>query len=304
MTVLAALLLPVLMATLALVLDGGRLLVARVRAQTVADAAALAAASEVGRWRIERNGNQDRIDPARLLRELQRAARAIAEKNAWPAAPGTLMIHAGRWDSGTHRVREGRVPFDAVEVRVQGTLRPWLGQALGISTLTVSAQAAATLSPLGVAAPTAIALPLGLARAWFRAPVGSASLETGDRLLRCASRVALAPGDAILASASSGPVLVARHSSVLVQEELTMAQVNQWGRTRGQGKVTSLVPVLEAGICPIPRGWQRIVGFATVQVTLDAAKPIQMNVLPDRVVAGSGRAEDFGTKGTMAVLMR
>jgi hypothetical protein len=324
--VITALLLPALLGVAGLVIDGGELLLARLRLQTAADSAALAAASFIGR---SRSGNHSSL-AGPVTGSLDAVAWPILQRNWRTDAPLTLTVESGRWDAAARRLVPSPDRPDAVAVHVSSTPPTRLAGALGVRRWTVSAHSVAALPPLGSVPAGTVTLPLGLA-----------SLSTGGSLLNgyatgqardsgpCTVRLSFESQDRPGATPRDGfPALRAGHSRIQVigdGRSVTRQEIARSYRQPGASlhdDLTAVVPVIEADRCPVPPGWYRVAGFATVLVSAarshspralpvtaaahlgDPAGSLAIQLVIGHIAQGRGSGPDFGTKATASVLVQ
>lgn len=323
--VIVAVLLPALLGVAGLVIDGGELMLARLRLQTAADSAALAAASFMGRSRSGSHPSQA------LLRagSLDSVAWPVAQRN-WGDASLSLRVESGHWDSAARRLAPRPDQPDAVAVHVSATLPTHLAGALGVRRWTISARSIAALPPLGSVPAGTITLPLGLV-----------TLSTGRSLLNgretghaqgfgpCTVRLSFeSEGRPSMPARDGFPELRAGHSRIRVIDDgrsLTREELARSYRQPGaslRDELIAVVPVIEADRCPVPSGWHRVAGFATVRVSAarahplpvlpitatahlgDPGAPLSIQIVTSHVVQGRGRGPNFGTQAASPVLVQ
>ncbi|MCP9439022.1 MAG: pilus assembly protein TadG-related protein [Nitrospira sp.] len=321
--VIVAVMLPVLIGVAGLVIDGGALMLSRLRLQTAADASALAAASALGRSRLAG-------DPSTVpsLGRLETIAGTIAHHNWQTGAPLSLTVQTGRWDGATHRLVPTPQQPDAVSVRLGTTLPTHLAGVMGIRRWTLSASSTAILPSLGAIRPGAVTVPMSLVRSPRGAgPLSFAPENGGVGFGSCVAWLSFNPG-------GSAPALEAGQSQVQVLgsfQAQVFAEALQPPRAAPfAGEGPFLVPVIEVSRCPVPSGWYPVAGFATVTlrgagppvgrlVSLDHGRAptawlpvagvprsvIEVRVLHGRVASGRGSAGgDFGTLASSPVLVQ
>lgn len=260
-TVIVAMLLPALIGVAGLVIDGGALMLSRLRLQTAADASALAAASYLGRTRTVG-------EPAAIVRHggLETAARTIAYRN-WPAdTPLSLNLRTGRWDALSHRLVPSPHRPDAVLVQLGATIPTYLAGVMGIRQWTLSANSIATLPPLGAVPPGAVTLPIGLVHSSTSSSVGNRT--TG--LSSCLAALSFGAPSHFLSGEGTAPALYAGRSHVRAIGTIGALIGDDHGLRPHPpffgDEVTTVVPVIEANRCPVLPGWYRVIGFATVSL--------------------------------------
>lgn len=324
--VIVAVLLPALIGVAGLVIDGSELLLARLRLHTAADAAALAAASHIGRSRSARQ--LSRTQPGGG--SFDAIARSIAQRNWRDDAPLSLRVESGRWDSTARRLVPRPDQPDAVAVHVSSVLPTRLAGVLGVRRWTISAHSVAALPPLGSVPAGAITLPLGLV-----------SLSTGGGLLNghaaghaqgfgpCTVRLSFEPERRSgMTSHDESPALRVGHSRIRVigdGRSLTREEIARSYRRHGVSlpdEIIAVVPVIEADRCPAPSGWYSVAGFATVR--MNAARlssshtlsgmaaahlgghggSLTIRLVAGHIAQGKGGGPDFGTKATSPVLVQ
>lgn len=325
--VIVAILLPTLLGVAGLVIDGGELMLARLRLQTAADASALAAAAAIGRSRSASLSPHQEAWRSHLTQ----TAQTIAQHNWRADAPLSLAVESGRWDTAARRLVPTHDQPDAVAVRLTTTMPTRLAGVLGLSRWTLSARSITALPSLGSVPAGAVELPLGLSclppRSSLSAPpsIGLAH-GTRPRLVRVSFE---SPGRS--PSASSGaeaPALSAGRSRVRVLSSLGAREVEELLSSRqlraafsGNG-VTAVVPVIESDRCPVSPGWHRVAGFATVRLSVrspdhgEGSLPIaftahhgggrpslSVQLVTGTVVQGKGGGTDFGTQAAAPVLV-
>lgn len=325
-SVMVAILLPALIGVAGLVIDGGELMLSRVRLQTAADSAALAAASFMGRSRSGSLSSQTR--PA--TGSLDVIARSIAQRNWRADAPLTLTVESGRWDTAAHRLVPSPDRPDAVAVHASATLPTRLAGVFGARRWTISAHSIATLPPLGSVPAGTVTLPLGLI-----------SLSTGGSLLNdhamgqargsgpCTVRLSLESQNRPSATPRHGfPALRAGHSRIRVigdGRSLTMEELTRSHRQHGASlpdEIIAVVPVIETDRCPLPSGWHRVTGFATVRVSAARSRfsrtlpvtaaahlggpggSLTIQLVAGHIAQGRGSGPDFGTRAASPVLVQ
>jgi hypothetical protein len=131
--------------------DIGAALLSRHHAQTVADAAALAGARQLGGV-YERTPNTiatqmlSAVERTRVLR----AAAQVADQNRINLATLTLAeLRIGAWNPASQRLAATNIGADALLVRASGQTSTFLAGLLGIRRLDIAATATAALTPLG-----------------------------------------------------------------------------------------------------------------------------------------------------------
>lgn len=323
--VIVAILLPALFGVAGLVIDGGELMLSRVRLQTAADASALAAAAFVGRSRSDRHRSGARAGGE----SLDSVAWPIAQRNWRTDAPLALTVESGRWDAAARRLAPTHDQPDAVAVRVRSTLPTRLAGALGLGHWTISAHSVAALPPLGSVPAGTISLPLGLVSLSTRS-----SLLNGRTTGRvqgsgpCPVRLSFeSQGRSGTASHDRFPALQAGYSRVRVIGDgraLSREEIARLARQRIGGmldEIITVVPVIEADRCPASPGWYRVAGFATVRLAVgrpnhassppitltsfgDGRSSVTIQLVTGSVTQGRGSGPDFGTNASSPVLVQ
>ncbi|MGB5042617.1 MAG: pilus assembly protein TadG-related protein, partial [Nitrospira sp.] len=149
----------------AVVVDIGAALVSRHHAQTVADAAALAGARQLGGV-YERVAStiQTHVLSAGDRTRVLRAAVQVADRNRSNLATLTLAeLRIGSWNPASRSLAVTNLGADALLVRASGRTPTFLAGLLGIRQLDIAASATAALTPLGEVPPGGLAAPVGIA---------------------------------------------------------------------------------------------------------------------------------------------
>ncbi len=324
--VIAALLLPALLGVAGLVIDGGELMLSRIRLQTAADSAALAAASFMGRSRSGSLSLQTR--PA--TGSLDAVARPILQHNWRTGAPLALTVESGRWDAAARRLVPSPDRPDAVAVHVSSTSPTRLAGVLGVRRWDISAHSVAALPPLGSVPTGTVTLPLGLVSlsmggSLLNGPIMGQTQGSGPCTVRLSFE---SQGRSGATSRDGFPALQAGYSRIRVigdGRSLTMEELARSYRRHGASlpdEMIAVVPVIEADRCPVPSGWYRVAGFATLRASaarssssrafpLAAAThpggprtSIDIQLLTGHVAQGRGGGSDFGTKASSPVLVQ
>lgn len=324
--VIVAILLPALLGVAGLVIDGGELMLARLRLQTAADASALAATSFIGRSRSASPSPHREAWRSHLTR----TAQTIARHNWRADAPLSLAVESGHWDAAARRLAPTPDQPDAVAVRLTTTVPTRLAGLFGFPRWTLSARSIAALPSLGSIPAGTVTIPLSL----VRLPTGDGlpPLHTGltHRISSCLARVSF-DSSGRSPSASSGaeaPALSAGHSQIRVISTLAGGEVaallnaSQLRAAFSGNGVTAVVPVIESDRCPVSPGWYRVIGFATVR--LSAGPPdyrggflpivlptphgggrssLSVRLVTGAVTQGRGGGTDFGTQAAAPVLV-
>lgn len=178
MPVIIAVTLAVLMSFASMAIDIGYAMAAKAAMQTVAKAAALAGARELGRIYEGRTAAQQSTYQLtasdRLL--VAGAVRDIALKNpvmgqALEVADGDIQV--GRWDAQARSFASTTDRPNAVSVTARkdgtsnGPVTLFLSQVMGVSSLDLAVRDIAALSSIGSVPPGELDLPVAISKAWF-----------------------------------------------------------------------------------------------------------------------------------------
>jgi Flp pilus assembly protein TadG len=288
--VIVALVLVVLLGIAALAIDVGYLMAGRNELQNAADAAALAAARQLGE-NYKTGGTVNVITTAENVGHENKTAGvdlAIADVSA------TL----GMWDpSTTPRFTATSTDPFAVQVEVKrvtgtgtGAVSTFFGKALGRNTADISAIATASLSGICTSANS---LPLGIGRSWFtnlHANNFCTQIALNDTHSSCAgwSNLSSAPykqqdvqdllegktaiptltaGDTInFGGGTTTPIL---NDLIALFNDKTKYASEKTFNADGSVKdwTTAVVVYEDSGTCSNPTGGYRILGFSTVTIT-------------------------------------
>ena len=174
--IVVAIVLPVLIAVVALAVDVGYLAVTKNELQNIADASALAGARQLGSIYQTMSYEDQQIyvcDPA----PIKDMAKEIASKNRAGGKDNIIIndgdIIIGDWDGGTQTLTATLNQPDAVEVTARrdgganGPIVTFFARIFGIDTEDVVADATAALTGQSTAEPGELELPVGISRYWF-----------------------------------------------------------------------------------------------------------------------------------------
>lgn len=314
----------------ALALDLGRGLVTRAELGNAADAATLAANRELAliyseqptrdykTWRLNSDERARIVAKARRYASLNKAdGRSVALRDE-DVVLGTFNPATGVVTPATTGVRAVSV-VTRRDSLANGAIPVSLGRAIGSSTISVSAAAAAGLSPLGVVPPGALTIPVGIASYWFErnacGPNSSIRFSPTGDLQGCAAwhTYTESPANAarlksILGEMRGGdwtsPGATAGETRFqfiggTVSSAFPQIEALYNARKNEHGEWSVLVPVYRASDCSNANGAITIAGFATARITAVRTAPdhtIEANV--DCGIIDVGRADgapDYGT---------
>lgn len=312
----------------AVVVDIGAALLSRHHAQTVADAAALAGARQLGGV-YERTPNTiatqmlSAVDRTRVLR----AAAQVADRNRINLATLTLAeLRIGAWNPASQRLAATNIGADALLVRASGQTSTFLAGLLGIRRLDIAATATAALTPLGEVPPGGLPAPVGIASGFVaQGPIDGKRVvfyQTGSSG-PCTGWTTFTQGPStvaglqtvlsgLTAGSLSSPAATANRSQFqFVRGNLAtifpqIKALYDAKKNPATGQWVTVVPIYERRACQAPSGSLRIAGFSTAVITLVSTPngPVLEGVLRSGSVAiGRGGGPDYGTKGSFPGLV-
>ena len=312
----------------AVVVDIGAALVSRHHAQTVADAAALAGARQLGGV-YERVAStiQTHVLSAGDRTRVLRAAVQVADRNRSNLATLTLAeLRIGSWNPASRRLAVTNLGADALLVRASGRTPTFLAGLLGIRQLDIAASATAALTPLGEVPPGGLAAPVGIASGFVaQGPIDGKRvvLYQAGAADSCSGWTTFTQGPATVAGlqamvsglatgSRSSPAATANQSRFqFVRGNLTaifpqIKALYDAKKDPATGQWVTVVPIYERRACQAPSGPLRIAGFSTAVITLISTPggPVLEGVLRSGSVAvGRGGGPDYGTKGNIPGLV-
>ena len=314
-----------------LAIDIGYAYNVRLQLQNIADNAAQAAAIELASElvAIDPVSQSTHVLTANETQSIHDAAQTIAMQHEAGSAQIVLDladIEIGRWDYSTGTLGVTSIAPNSVRVaarRTSGTNGPistFLGGAVGIPEIEISASATAALTPLGGLGEGDSTVPLAIASAWFAnvpdscdQPIrfyptgtldGCAGWHTYDSHPANAARLrnildgltdesfvapAIEAGDVLNFTGGTVSSAFSNMEDLFEARRFDEAPFDEMNAT---------VAVYEAGDCSNPSGALAVVGFASVIITDvvgPPAKTIEGHVKCNIVEAGSGGGGEFGT---------
>ena len=168
--ILFGIVLTVLISILALGVDIGYIMTSKNQLQNIADAAALAAARQLGAdyQTMTYDEQQSYIcDPDPLIS----TAQEVAQKNGAAVTIAEGDVKIGQWDGTTKTFTQTSAQPDAVKVKASRTganaVTTFFAKVFGISAVDVSADAVAALTGKSTTDPGELGLPVGISRYFF-----------------------------------------------------------------------------------------------------------------------------------------
>ncbi|MEE3329851.1 MAG: Tad domain-containing protein [Myxococcota bacterium] len=314
-----------------LAIDIGYAYNVKIQLQNIADSAARAAVIELATQLVALDpvSQSTHLLTADETQSIKDAAQAITtqhEAGSQQIVLDPADIEIGRWDYSTSALSITSSAPNSIRVaahRTSGTngpIRTFLGSAVGVPEIGISASATGALTPLGGLGEGDSSIPLGISSAWFAnapdscdQPIrfyptgtldGCAGWHTFDSYPASAAKLrdildgltdetfvspAVAAGDSL--NYTGGTV----SSAFSNMEELFEAR--RFDETPFD-EMNATVAVYEAGDCSNPNGTLAVVGFASIVITDvvgPPAKTIDGVVKCNIIEAGSGGGGEFGT---------
>lgn len=315
----------------ALVVDGGRIHVARAELQTVADLAAKSGARELARVYMD-EGRDDPASDTLSATEQARIATASRERGLKNRAGGTAIainagdVQVGEWDDTTGRFVGTEVGATTVQVvarrdsTANGDLPVFFAGVFGYSGVPLRATGTARISGIKYLPPGKADFPVAIAKAWFDdhsspcsannrirfQPTGSAEgcagwhtfendPASGSELKRILNGLRLGTFESPEIKVGETELIFNGGTVTSAIDEL---QALFEAKKNFAGEMAVLIPVYDRDDCSNPNGWIRIVGIARAVITKVESAPdkvvearVQCGVLEDVESGGP----DFGT---------
>ena len=168
--ILFGIVLTVLISIVALAVDIGYIMTSKNQLQNIADAAALAAARQLGVIYQSMTYDEQQsyvCDPAPLVS----TAQEVAQKNGAAVTVSAGDVKVGQWDGTTKTFTETSAQPDAVKVKASkegaNAVTTFFAKVFGKDTVDVSADAVAALTGQSTTDPGELGLPVGISRYFF-----------------------------------------------------------------------------------------------------------------------------------------
>lgn len=336
MAVVIAMILAMLTSFASMAIDIGYAMATKAGLETVAKAAALAGARELGRTYEAQTFNQQ---PAYQVTATDRstvvaAVQDIAQKN--PVFGQIISIpdsdiQIGEWDSGNRTFTATNTTPNAVRIVARrdatsnGPITMFLAHVMGISSLSLSVVDIAALGPVGRVPPGELDLPIAISKAWFTNHSCGGQIKfypTGD-IEGCAGWHSFNEHPP---SANTLQTILEGLQSGTFQSPETIVGVTQFEFIGGtvaskfphmeslynamkdaNGEWKTFVPVYDDDDCSNPNGPATIVGFTTAivtQVTSTPDKAIQAILQCDLFETGRPGGPDYGTSASAPTIVQ
>ena len=322
----------------AMVVDVGQALVARNELHDVADAAALAAARELGvaymAMTPAAQAGYVLTDPA----PAQNAAIAMGAQNTVRGEPvviNTSDIDIGTWDSTTRTLTITNNQPNAVRVRTRrqagtnGPISTFLASIMGVNAVSVTAQATAALTGVSTTNPGDLETPFGISSFRFQTPFCNAPVKfyptndpascggwhtftdsppNANRLRNIIDGMIPEPPTYVSPGTQAGLTDLEFVGGNIANALRNLYNLYLSKRDPATGFWDALVPVYQSGDCSNPNTPMMIVGYASMRITNVLAPPqgqlvegiIQCNL----VDGGRGGGSSFGTLGSIPGLVQ
>jgi hypothetical protein len=315
----------------ALVVDGGRLHVARAELQTVADLAAKSGARELARVYMD-EGREDPTSDTLTASEQYRIAKAARQRGLKNRAGGTPIaidptdVQVGQWDDVTGEFVETEVGATTVQVMARrdstanGELPVFFAGVFGYSGVPVRATGAARISGISYLPPGKADFPVAIAKAWFDSHSSPCSKNNKIQFQPTGSTAGCAGWHTFENDPASGSelkrILNGLRLGTFKSPELRVGET-EWifnggtvtsvinelqalydAKKNFAGEMAVLIPVYDRDDCSNPNGWVRLVGVARAVITKVESVPeklIEARVQCDVVEGVESGGPDFGT---------
>lgn len=331
--IVIALTLVLMLSFAALAVDIGYAMAEKAGLRTVAEAAALAGARELGSIYEGLTSAQQasyQLTSANYS-AIEAAAQDIASKNPVLGQSIEILaadIQVGQWDFQTRSFTSTSTLPNAVRVTARkdstsnGSLTFFLAQVMGISSLNLKATNTAALGSVGTVTPGALNNPFAISQAWFQTNSCSDQITFNPTGSSCAGWHTF---EETPSNASTLKTIIDGLTNDTFQSPATIAGRTQYefiggdvsgafndlqdlynAKKDANGNWKTFVPVYAGSDCSNPSGLLTIVGFATAivtQVTGPPDKTIQASIQCNVIETGTSGGPDFGTSASVPALV-